>query len=56
LGRKIPDTGQFVRIRNLNSVCNNVEFVENSTSVSQSFTLDKIDKVKHYIKIKTHNT
>jgi len=31
-------------------------FVENSSSVSQSLTLDRIDKVKHYIKTKTHNT
>jgi len=32
------------------------ESLENSSSVSQNFTLDKIDKVKHYITIKTHNT
>jgi len=30
--------------------------VGNSLSVSQSFTLNRIDKVKHYIRIKTHNT
>jgi len=30
--------------------------VENSPSVSQSPTLDRKDKVKHYIRIKTHNT
>jgi len=29
--------------------------VENSRSVSQNLTLDRIDKVKHYIRIKTHN-
>jgi len=29
--------------------------VGNSPSVSQSSTSDKIDKVKHYIRIKTHN-
>jgi len=31
------------------------EIVENSPSVSQSPTLDKIDKVKHYITIKIHD-
>jgi len=31
------------------------EIVGNSPSVSQSFTLDRKDKVKHYIRIKTHN-
>jgi len=30
--------------------------VGNSPSVSQSHTLDRKDKVKHYIRIKTHNT
>jgi len=29
--------------------------VGNSPSVSQSPTLDRKDKVKHYIRIKTHN-
>jgi len=29
--------------------------VGNSLSVSQSLTLDKKDKVKHYIRIKIHN-
>jgi len=29
--------------------------VGNSPSVSQSSTLDRKDKVKHYIRIKTHN-
>jgi len=32
------------------------EIVRNSPSVSQSLTLDRKYKVKHYIKIKTHNT
>jgi len=32
------------------------EIVGNNSSVSQSPTLDIIDKVKHYIKIKAHNT
>jgi len=30
--------------------------VENSPSMSQNPTLNKIDKVKHYIRIKIHNT
>jgi len=29
--------------------------IRNSPSVSQSLTLDRKDKVKHYIRIKTHN-
>jgi len=36
--------------------CIEFEFVGNSQSVSQSLTLDRIDKVKHYIKIKIHTT
>jgi len=29
--------------------------IENDPSMSQSFTLDRIDKIKHYIRIKVHN-
>ena len=32
------------------------DLVGNSLSAIQSLTLDRIDKVKHYIRIKTHNT
>jgi len=32
-----------------------VKNVRNSSSVSQSFTLDIIDKIKYYLKIKIHN-
>jgi len=35
--------------------CLNDKTGGNSPSVSQSLTLDRKDKVKHYIKIKTHN-
>jgi len=30
--------------------------VGNSPNVSQSITLDRMNKVKHYIRINTHNT
>jgi len=44
---------------NHNRSCENArhdnEVVGNSPSVSQSPTLDRKDKVKHYIRIKTHN-
>jgi len=29
--------------------------IRNSPSLSQSFRFDRIDKVKHYIRTKTHN-
>jgi len=32
-----------------------IYIVRNSPSMNENFTLDKKDKVKHYIKIKTHN-
>jgi len=36
-------------------IYNLLKFVGNSPNVSQSFTLDITNKVKHCIRIKTHN-
>jgi len=44
------------RIPNRICLTSHVLTVGNSPSVSQSPTLDKKDKVKHYIRIKVHNT
>jgi len=44
------------RISQIRIFITSSDTVGNSLNMSESSTLDTIDKVKHYIRIKTHNT